>query len=308
MSIELKTKRLDDSHTVYYDADTSDPIATVRRTSIQGQANKKRYSAKWHPAFNLMYPNASDLVNVNFGDETSESDVKSLIAKKYTEVMRGDADPLKTKLVGTTTRQWTPIQGHSPEEYEFNHYHVLDDDENHVASMYVRKQLADRIGTSSTYFGNDSVQVEFHGNKPNHVQQESLRKKNPEQNPIAMLHRIKDWLESAGKEPSFVGSHEHSVGVGESKSRIKHYTTNLSPEDASKKFEEHLKSDSMYEKAAFVRHSPTMFSVNRPSTDPSVTFHKEYIDTSAPNTVVHSKIPMFDKANGKSNELNEVIA
>lgn len=299
MSIELKSKKLDDLHTTYYDADTSDPIVTVRRTSY---GNKKRYIAKWHPQFHLMYPNAHDLSNVNFESQDSEADLKSHISRKYSEVMSGKSDPLKTKLVGTATRQFKPVWSDSPKEKEFNHYHIFDDDKNHVASMYVDRELADKIGEYAGSFGKDNVQIEYHGKTPNSIQKDALEKKYPNHDPISALNRVKDWLASAGKEPSFVGSHSHN-----SSSSVNHYTTNLSPEDASKKFEEHLRGDEMYANAAFTRHSPTIFSINRPASEYGVVFHKEFVDATAPNTVMHSRIPMFDKSASKSNELNEVI-
>lgn len=301
MSIELKSKRLDDLHTVYYDADTSDPIATVRRTPY---GNKKRYNAKWHPQFHLMYPNAHDLSNMNFEHLFSEADLKSHIARKYSEVMGGKADPLKTKLVGTATRQITPAWADQPQDKEFNHYHVFDEDKNHVASMYVQRDLEDRIGQYPGAFSKGNVQIEYHIKAPNSVQEDALRKKYPLHDPIAALNRVKDWLASAGKDPSFVGSHSHNTN--HSSSIVKHYTTNLSPEDASKKFEEHLRGDERYANATFTRHSPMMFSINRPVSEYGVGFHKEFVDTTAPNTVMHSRIPMFDKS-FKSDELNEVI-
>jgi hypothetical protein len=291
--ITLKTKKLDSNHSLYYDSETNDPVAIVRKTSRNSYQKKYYFNTKWHPDFAMMHPNANDLVNMNFDKEhDSEDSAKNHIISKYSDVINGQKDALPTKMVGKLTK--TIKQYGSDTDVEMTHYHVLDNENTPVASMYVVSSHIPLIGIRHGVFDKDNTLLEFHGQKPNDVQMNVLNKKNPGDSPIALVAKVKTWLDSKDKEPKFVGTHWHDS--------TRYFSTNLSPEKASSEYENYIKNHPDYKNAEIHRQSPTFFIVRRQNHAMT-----DYVDSSIPNKLSHTFIKFKAKTDYGAKDHNEVI-
>ena len=98
---------------------------------------------------------------------------------------------------------------------------------------------------------------------------ESATKKHGKTDLDSSMHRLRYMIDNRDKEPRFIGTTKSKSA------EMNVFKTKMNPEDASKAYEEHLKStfDSRY---TFARHSPTVFSVHKQAVseyDTSTTHH-----------------------------------
>lgn len=299
MTIELKEKKIDDTMSVYHDALTNDPVAISKK-----QLNAKLHTISWHPVFRQMYPESSDLVNMNVGMNIKHDKVKSHIITKYEKMLDNPKrDPLKTVYAGRAERlTHNPV---NPDKTaEFDEFHVHDNDK-HVATISVARHLTPMIGVDPDVFRhhvsdyqNEKTQLTFVGEHPSKEKFELSQKKHPGHDPISLMYQVKHWLDNKDREPSFVGSH--------SSPNLKIFKTRLQPEEASSKYMEHLQKHPKYAQHTFSRVAPTVFYAMQSHGISGEGTH-EVIDTSQPGIVHHSHIRTFTKDHYNSKPLNEII-
>lgn len=168
--MEIKSKKIDDTHSLLSDGFTSDPIATVK--AVQNKySSGKRYYAEWHPAIKIMYPHANDLVNRNILSASSSSTIQNFVEGHYERLIDGklNRDPLKVVTDPQTVKK---TLGSS--EVDCVQHHVLDDSGKKLATIYVNKDQDHLVGTNSKDLTKHDSQVEYHDKNLSNEKYEKL--------------------------------------------------------------------------------------------------------------------------------------
>jgi hypothetical protein len=305
--MDFKIKKIDDTTSVYHDSLTNDPIAVCKTVNNKYKSGKT-YHIAWHPDARKLYSLTNDLTHTNFSTTESSAAVGTLIERKYHEVQNSTTkDPLHAVFAGKITK---PNQTKdASDDIEFHEFHLHDADNKHVASMYVNSKLASDIGVNpesfNTSYNNDKYRLAhlvFHGEQPTAEKFSQSTKKHPGNDPIAMMHQVRHWLDTKDKEPSFVG-HYKQTGLHV-------YKTKLTPENATIAYVNHLKSDSAYDTHKFEHVSPTVTIAKKKSSNSSMySTHGMYeiIDSSTPGQLHHIKHEIHPVDSYKTEPLNKII-
>lgn len=300
--MEIKAKKIDANTTLYHDALTNDPIAigTARNISY---SKKKEYHISWHPDARAMHPAISDLTNTNIKTGDSAESSKIIVENAYNNILTNrKRDPLKVVHAGTSTKKIAD----KDEDVEFDDFHLHTDDGKHIATLHVNKRLTPYIGVDDNKFVNsyakpgELAHLTFHGDKPTPAKFAISQKKHPGMNnPIAMMHQVKHWIDTKDVQPSFIGYAQHKG--------FKSYKTTLSPEEASTKYFDHLHNQASLVKHKFNRVSPTMFTAIHEPDSEYVAGSHEIVDTSTPGMVKHYSVEIYHPKNYNTKSLQEVI-
>jgi len=256
-------KQKDGSHLVKNKL-TNEPVAILTKPKYAYKANAVQ--AEWHPDFKLLHPEVSEnLLHRNF-DRTydSASQAVDAITGKSEKFARGegvDQDPIKTHYIGTEEQD----DGYGGKRVAHK-WHMFDGE--------------DRIGTMTSFDDPNKIHrgsaVKMAWNKEyleknpiSDAVKESATKKHGKTDLESSMHRLRYMIDNREKEPRFIGTTKSKSA------EMNVFKTKMNPEDASKAYEEHLKStfDSRY---TFARHSPTVFSVHKQAVskyDNSTTHH-----------------------------------
>jgi len=256
-------KQKDGSHLVKNKL-TNEPVAILTKPKYAYKANAVQ--AEWHPDFKLLHPEVSEnLLHRNF-DRTydSASQAVDAITGKSEKFARGegvDQDPIKTHYIGTEEQD----DGYGGKRVAHK-WHMFDGE--------------DRIGTMTSFDDPNKIHrgsaVKMAWNKEyleknpiSDAVKESATKKHGKTDLESSMHRLRYMIDNREKEPRFIGT------IKSKSAEMNVFKTKMNPEDASKAYEEHLKStfDSRY---TFARHSPTVFSVHKQAVskyDNSTTHH-----------------------------------
>lgn len=254
MDYELTTQKQKDGSHLVKNKLTNEPVTILTKPKYAYRANAVQ--AEWHPDFKLLHPEVSDnLLHRNFGKTfDSVSDSLNNITNKSESFVRGhgfEVDPIKTRYVGKTPGEVT----------DSSHvWHMFDGDE--------------RIGTMTSQHDPNTIHrdspVKMTWNKeylekntiPDSVK-ETARKKHPEGNLASSMYRIRYMIDNKQKEPRFIGTTKST------NAELNVFKTKLSPEEASKAYEEHMRNSPAYRDRSFVRHSPVAFMAHSQARDGS---------------------------------------
>ena len=264
MDYELTTQKQKDGSHLVKNTLTNEPVAILTKPKYAYKANSVQ--AEWHPDFKLLHPEVSEnLLHRNF-DRTydSISQAVSVITGKSEKFARGegiDKDPIKTHYIGTEEQD----DGYGGKRVAHK-WHMFDGE--------------DRIGTMTSFDDPNKIHrgstVKMTWNKEyleknpiSDAVKESATKKHGKTDLESSMHRLRYMIDNREKEPRFIGTTKSKSA------EMNVFKTKMNPEDASKAYEEHLKStfDSRY---TFARHSPTVFSVHKQAVseyDNSTTHH-----------------------------------
>lgn len=200
--MEIKSKKIDDTHSLLSDGLTGDPIATVKAVHNK-YSSGKRYYAEWHPAIKIMYPHANDLVNRNILSASSSSTIQNFVEGHYERLIDGklNRDPLKVVTDPQTVKK---TLGSS--EVDCVQHHVFDDSGKKLATIYVNKDQDRLVGTNSKDLTKHDSQVEYHNKNLSNEKYEKAKLDYllpikgmygfNEHDPIHHLHIIKQMLDS----------------------------------------------------------------------------------------------------------------
>lgn len=203
--MEIKSKKIDDTHSVLSDGFTGDPIATVKVVQNTYSSGKKYY-AEWHPAIKIMYPHASDLTNRNIRSASYSSAIQSVVRNRYEGLIDGengklDKDPLR---VITDSQPIKKTLGSS--EIDCIQHHILDDSGKKLATIYVNKDQDHLVGTNSVNWQKHHSDIEIHDKNLSEEQYAKTRLKYASDksnifgfninDPIHHLHIINKMLDS----------------------------------------------------------------------------------------------------------------
>ena len=266
MDYGLTTQKQKDGSHLVKNKLTNEPVAILTKPKYAYKANAVQ--AEWHPDFKLLHPEVSEnLFHRNF-DRTydSASQAVDAITGKSEKFARGegiDKDPIKTHYIGTEEQD----DGYGGKR-AVHKWHMFDGE--------------DRIGTMTSFDDPNKIHrgsdVKMAWNKEyleknpiSDAVKESATKKHGKADLESSMHRLRYMIDNREKEPRFIGTTKSKSA------EMNVFKTKMNPEDASKAYEEHLKStfDSRY---TFARHSPTMFSVH-------IQAVSEY-DTSTPHDII----------------------
>lgn len=156
--MEIKSKKIDDTHSLLSDGLTGDPIATVKAVQNKYSSGKKYY-AEWHPAIKIMYPHASDLTNRNIRSASSSSTIQNFVEGHYERLIDGklNRDPLKVVTDPQTVKK---TLGSS--EVDCVQHHVFDDSGKKLATIYVNKDQDHLVGINSGNWQKHHSDIEIH--------------------------------------------------------------------------------------------------------------------------------------------------
>jgi hypothetical protein len=298
----ITSKKIDDSHTLYYDNLTNDPIATSSKVPY-GWGKKFVYHIKWHPDFKQMYPESNDFIHRNFQDADAAGTALNYVEGQYDRVQKGQRDPLRTKFLGVMEKHLGEPNRETGEVelMKLHQYHVLDHEGNPFATLSIRDQAVPYIGHSDEYRRHASTvpMVTFHGTAPDSNQQELLLKHNGEKTVVGSLHRLAHWLNIKDKEMSFVG-HEKS---GDYRNSYKSFKTKLQPDVASSKYEDHVRAKHS-DLSNFVRHSPTLFTFST-GKDTDYNLYHHIVNSNQPGMLEHTQRRDVKSQNSKNDEVIE---
>ena len=264
MDYGLTTQKQKDGSHLVKNKLTNEPVAILTKPKYAYKANAVQ--AEWHPDFKLLHPEVSEnLLHRNF-DRTydSASQAVDAITGKSAKFARGegvDQDPIKTHYIGTEEQD----DGYGGKRVAHK-WHMFDGE--------------DRIGTMTSFDDPNKIHrgsaVKMAWNKEyleknpiSDAVKESATKKHGKTDLESSMHRLRYMIDNREKEPRFIGT------IKSKSAEMNVFKTKMNPEDASKTYEEHLKStfDSRY---TFARHSPTVFSVHKQAVskyDNSTTHH-----------------------------------
>lgn len=298
--MEIKAKKIDANTTLYQDSLTNDPIA-VSSAIPDRHSSKKEYAISWHPDARAMHPPIADLVNTNLKRGNSAENAKTIVEFAYNNILTNrKRDPLKVVHAGTSTKRM------GEKEVSFDDFHLHTDDGKHVATLHVNKTLTPHIGVNDDKFVNsyaapgELAHLTFHDDTPALSKFAISQKKHPGlNNPIAMMHQVKHWLDTKDVQPSFVGYAKHPG--------FKSYKTALSPEEASSKYFDHLHNQASLIKHKFNRVTPTMFTATKYPESEYASGSHEMIDTSEPGIVKHYSVKTHHIKSHETSSLQEVI-
>ena len=302
----IKIKKIDDNKHLFYDEITNDPIATSHATSDTWRKNKKTYVINWHPAMKELYPEGtSSLTLRNFGATDSLEHASQRVQNRYQQLVNGpeNPDPLKVKDSGNVvskTFHFTDYGQSRQEKHKFNEYHIHDPVEGkHVASLFVNLSKANsRFDVVDGFEGSKFAHVIYHGDSPNDMQEEILKKKHPGNLPVTLVHRVKTWLETKDKEPRFIGSHT----TGNSSV----FKTRLPVEEAAAEYVKHLKTKDEFKNKTFNQLTPTMYyGISKSSNN--LDEHHTIIDGSTPGIIKHTNFAINGPKDYLSKKLDVII-
>lgn len=264
MDYGLTTQKQKDGSHLVKNKLTNEPVAILTKPKYAYKANAVQ--AEWHPDFKLLHPEVSEnLLHRNF-DRTYDSANQAVdaITGKSAKFARGegvDQDPIKTHYIGTEEQD----DGYGGKRVAHK-WHMFDGE--------------DRIGTMTSFDDPNKIHrgsaVKMAWNKEyleknpiSDAVKESATKKHGKTDLESSMHRLRYMIDNREKEPRFIGTTKSKSA------EMNVFKTKMNPEDASKAYEEHLKStfDSRY---TFARHSPTVFSVHKQAVskyDNSTTHH-----------------------------------
>ena len=264
MDYGLTTQKQKDGSHLVKNKLTNEPVAILTKPKYAYKANAVQ--AEWHPDFKLLHPEVSEnLLHRNF-DRTydSASQAVDAITGKSAKFARGegvDQDPIKTHYIGTEEQN-----DRYGDKKVAHKWHMFDGE--------------DRIGTMTSFDDPNKIHrgstVKMTWNKEyleknpiSDAVKESATKKHGKTDLETSMHRLRYMIDNRDKEPRFIGTTKSKSA------EMNVFKTKMNPEDASKAYEEHLKStfDSRY---TFARHSPTVFSVHKQAVseyDNSTTHH-----------------------------------
>jgi hypothetical protein len=301
---ELKPKKIDENTVAYHDKLTNDPIAIVRRIKPT-YGTKYTYAAEWHPVMKELYPEeTASFKHMNIPDADSASTIQNYITGSYRELLdQQKPDTVKTKYAGDMTKTWddpeTVQYTGSPVTRHYSQYHVIDNDNNHLATINVDNKMTHYIGVAAkdkTFRSNRDAHIEFIGQQPNDSQHTVLNTKNPGLDPVSLLNRVKHWQTVKSQEPKFIGMHQYS----DAHSHHAVYSTKLSPEEATTEYVKHLKSIDLYKNHSFEHISPAMVIARHSG-------KTEFIDGAVNGKISHTKINAYPQDSYNLRPLNRVI-
>lgn len=203
--MEIKSKKIDDTHSLLSDGFTGDPIATVK--AVQNKySSGKRYYAEWHPAIKIMYPHANDLVNRNILSASSSSTIQNFVEGHYERLIDGENGKLNRDPLKVVTDPQTVKKTLGSSEVDCVQHHVLDDSGKKLATIYVNKDQNHLVGTNSKDLIKHDSQVEYHDKNLSNEKYEKVKldyllpKKSMygfnEHDPIHHLHIINKMIDS----------------------------------------------------------------------------------------------------------------
>ena len=264
MDYGLTTQKQKDGSHLVKNKLTNEPVAILTKPKYAYKANAVQ--AEWHPDFKLLHPEVSEnLFHRNF-DRTydSASQAVDAITGKSEKFARGegvDRDPIKTHYIGTEELDY----GYGGKKVAHK-WHMFDG-ENQIGTMTsfddpnkIHRGSDVKMAWNKEYLEKNPI---------SDAVKESATKKHGKTDLDSSMHRLRYMIDNREKEPRFIGTTKSKSA------EMNVFKTKMNPEDASKAYEEHLKStfDSRY---TFARHSPTVFSVHKQAVseyDTSTTHH-----------------------------------
>lgn len=303
--IELKYKKIDDKTSVLHDTLTDDPVAHVIKAGTQNIV------AAWHPAMHMMYPHIGEHLSLKRPPTRGNLDAtKYAIESAYEAVQKKSVkDPLKARYIGEIEKSHPGEYG-GTETRKFKQYTLHDENDNHLATLNINSSLANdtqAFEPSDQFAGINAAgkyaraHIDWVGESPTLDQQKMIDAKHNSNHPIALMNKVKYFNEIKTREPSF-------VGVSKS-SNLNMYSTKLSPEDAAKKYSEHMKNNKEFAGYVINQISPHHIIAHKPydeSTN-SGSFTHHTVDTSTPGIVRHFRYDYKGAGHYASKPLSHVI-
>lgn len=256
MEYELTSKKLDDGTTLVKNKHTNQPVAFLSKYR-HGSANAVK--AEWHPDFRLMHPEAHEnILTRNFPRHfESTSAAVSELSTQSAPYVKGQGilkDPIKTRYAGATEGE-----DNYGDKVLTHKWHMHDPEGNRIGTLssryspsIIHRDTPVKIALKQDVI--DSI--------PDSVK-ESASKRFPGDSVEKSLHRVRYMIDNKNKEPRFIGTQTSKD------SSYKVFKTKLSPEDASKVYEEHMRSthaaSHISNPYTYTRHSPVSFTAMRPA-------------------------------------------
>ena len=251
MDYELTTQKQKDGSHLVKNTLTNEPVAILTKPKYAYKANSVQ--AEWHPDFKLLHPEVSEnLLHRNF-DRTydSISQAVNVITGKSQQFARGEGihkDPIKTHYIGTEEQD----DGYGGKR-AVHKWHMFDG-ENQIGTMTsfddpnkIHRGSDVKMAWNKEYLEKNPI---------SDAVKESATKKHGKTDLETSMHRLRYMIDNREKEPRFIGTTKSKSA------EMNVFKTKMNPEEASKAYEEHLKTklDSGY---TFARHSPTVFSAHK---------------------------------------------
>lgn len=265
----FKITKLSETKSLATDKITGDPVAYIHKKPHIYSRGKANYVTEWHPAIKHLYPEVEKSFKfmTGIGRADAADSAYNRLEGLYSTLVNGKhVEPLQYEKTDSVTK---PYNGH---DVKF-HVHKLYHEGNHVANLFTIN-LSDE--------SNSANHVEYIGDQPTPEQSSIMHKKIVNNTPYDNMERVKYFQQLKKEKPSFVGSHTNS-------GQVSVYTTHLTPEEASQRFEDHLKTKlaGVYNTHEVVsaRLSPTTFVVSHIHGYANKDTH--FVDTTVPGQVHH---------------------
>ena len=274
MDYELTTQKQKDGSHLVKNKLTNEPVAILTKPKYAYKANTVQ--AEWHPDFRLLHPETSEnLLHRNFDRKfDSVSQAVDVITSKSQQFARGENithDPIKTKYVGTEEHD----DGYGGKRVAHK-WHMFDGD--------------DRIGSMTSFDDPNEIHrgsdVKMTWNKEyleknpiSDAVKESAAKKHGKTDLESSMHRLRYMIDNREKEPRFIGTTKSKSA------EMNVFKTKMNPEEASKAYEEHLKTN-LGAGYTFARHSPTVFSAHKAAQSEYASSYTHHI-ISVPGEIHH---------------------
>lgn len=304
--IELKYKKIDDKTSVLHDALTDDPVAHVIKVG------KNDIAAAWHPAMRAMYPHIDQNLSLSRPPTRNNMDNTRYAIQSAYETVQNETlkDPLKARYIGEIEKSYRGEYG-GTDTKKFKQYSLHDENDKHVATLNIGSDVAhatQAFEPSAQEFSAYSPEgryarahIDWVGESPTPEQHQMLVAKHSSIHPVSLMSRVKYFNDIKSREPSFVGlTHSDNVRM---------YKTNLKPEDAAKKYVEHMKSSKELAGYTINQVSPHHIIAHKPydETSNSGSFTHHTVDTSTPGIVRHFKYDYKGPGHYASKPLSHVI-
>lgn len=293
MEYELTSQKIDDNTNLVKNKHTNEPVAIL--TKVKNSYPRNKVSAEWHPDFKLLHPEAHEnLISRNFTKHfDSASDAVFQLDNKSRPYITGSnipKDPVKTEYQGTV-----PAKTSHGEDTTAHKWHIHDDDGKVIGSI-TSSQGPDKIHSESPV--KIGITSSTMASIPDSVK-EAAGKKYPSDSLAHGMARFRYMLDNKGKEPRFIGTQASKD------SRVNVFKTKLNPEDASKAYEDHLRTIHK-DGYTFTRHSPISFSVSKPADGVYSDSHQHHV-IAMPGEIHHVYSRMSHPDYGGATKNSQII-
>lgn len=279
---ETQAQKQKDGTYILKHKETGEPIAILNPAGGYGSA--RAVEGSWHPDFKLTHPEIEDNIlqrNLSGGNKSwhpnrfdSLEHAKNRIGHLAMQFKTGnyDKDPVKVKYTGEEQigdEKFHKFDLHDDDGEKFGHFHTKDS--------------PDKIHPDSDVKAHWDDEYRSRGNISD-TTKEAAKNKFPGTGLNSTLNRARYLLDNKDKEPRFVGTQQSNRAV------TNVFKTKLKPEEASSAYEEALRK-TKGDKYEFTRHSPTAFTMSKPS-DSKYSSSEHHTVTSFPGELHHTEYQM----------------